>query len=394
MSENTGEPFSSRSYRSGDEVAVIELYNLITGRSRTTKEYKWEWLDTSEGQGSIWVIEKKDTREIVGHHGLIPIPLCYFGQPMLAGKTENTMVHPQYRGKLGYTRYEKRFLEEAKDRFDLLYTTNGFGAPARIRRRLGYFSVGGYAPYLKVCQKSTLDEITKALINANLKPRWLAKLANWASRLFNYVLIASFRGGRPTDMEITLEKIDSIEGMAKELNNLWDRSKSHFGITINRHAHYLKWRIFDNPNLTYDFFVASREGEVLGYVVIEYRGKAEAVIVDLLADGNDDVLFNSILQKIIQKLGERDIHTILFPTLQSRNALNRALRRNGFRSFSTILKMLYKFTKHEEPLLLVKTLDSNLDDTIVSDPENWYFTSIFREGLNRSSSMIKIPTRD
>ena len=85
-----------------------------------TQDIYGAWLHTPEGTGSIWVITEAESGKIVGHHGLIPINADYFGKALLLGKTENTILHPKYLGTGIYFIHEKRFLQEAVKRFDLL----------------------------------------------------------------------------------------------------------------------------------------------------------------------------------------------------------------------------------------------------------------------------------
>ena len=376
--------YGSRPYRSGDEAALVDLYSAVSGRSRTSEEYRWEWLQTPEGQGSMWVIENKDTGEVIGHHGLIPIPLSYFGERMLMGKTENTMIHPQYRGKVLYFLYEKEFVEEAKERFDLLYTTQGSGTPGRIRKRLGYISVGPYERLFSVSGKTGLDQLAAEIISRTIRSELLAWLANRFFVMFNHVLVPFLTSNISIDRKVRLRRIDDIEEVKEGLDELWERSKPHFGITVDRNASYLKWRIFDNPNLSYDFFVAERESEVVGYAVMEYTQTGNARIVDVVADSNDGILLNTVFQGLRQRLHENDFRVIELLTLKGHNSLNRAARRNGFISFSVIdivRRVLRKGAAQERSHLLVKVFSGDLAYAKVGDPNSWYYTSIFMEGL-------------
>ncbi len=158
----------SRSYQAGDEYGIVKLYNKITGRCRTVEQHRWEWLDTPQGNGSIWVITESGSGEIVGHHGLIPIQLDYYGKTLLLGKTENTILHPKYLGTGIYFIHEKRFLQEAVERFDLLYTTFGHGTPGKIRKKLGYKSVGRYLTYIKATRNTELKKIMDSLIGRKI----------------------------------------------------------------------------------------------------------------------------------------------------------------------------------------------------------------------------------
>jgi hypothetical protein len=100
----------------------------------------------------------------VGHHGLIPIQLDYFGNTFLLGKTENTILHPKYSGTGIYFIHERKFLQECQARHDLLCTTFAHGTPEKIRRKLGYKSVGRYLTYTKVIKHTYIKKLMASLI--------------------------------------------------------------------------------------------------------------------------------------------------------------------------------------------------------------------------------------
>ncbi|MCT7655663.1 GNAT family N-acetyltransferase [Oceanimonas sp. NS1] len=94
------EIYSYRRYKPGDEVAINELYFKVTGRRRTPAQYSWQWLEAPEGVGEIWLIEATDEHgntKLIGHHGIMPLAFTNKETELLFGKTENTMVLPEYR---------------------------------------------------------------------------------------------------------------------------------------------------------------------------------------------------------------------------------------------------------------------------------------------------------
>jgi hypothetical protein len=373
----------SRTFRNGDEDKLVELYNLVTGRSRTIEQYKWEWLNTPEGQGSIWVLEWEDNnrKEVVGHHGLIPIRFNYFGQPMLVGKTENTMVHPGYRKKIIYFKYEEKFVEETRKRFDLLYTTAGSGVIGKIRRQLGYSIVGGYAQYVKVINVKSFSKMIATAVNKRIHNKIVASLITGVSKLFVPVVFLFFCRKGEIDKTIDLEKITDIEEASGKLDDFWRRNKGNFGITVDRNSRYLKWRIFDNPNLGYEFFIAKKDSKIIGYAITKIGQGEYGTIVDLIAEGDNNKIFDTILDMAVDKFQERGICVIYFPTLLSKNFLNKRLRRNGFIPFSEIIRTMKKITGGKDQVLMVKVLNNELEPQKVSKAACWYFTDILTEGI-------------
>jgi len=373
----------SRKFAEKDKEELNELYNLVAGRSRTVDKFEWEWLATPEGWGSMWLLEDTDEVKIIGHHGLIPIKFSYFGSPILTGKTENTVMHPRYRGKGIYYPFEVKFCEEAKERFQLLYTTWAVAEQGRVRLKLGYAIVGRYAKYMKATKKSYLDKHLAKTIKGRVRNRFIAALLIGISKVGSVFLMPFFSRKGSMDRTVKLERVTSIETVAEELDKFWERNKGKFGITADRNSRYLKWRIFDNPNLTYEFFLARRQSDVVGYVITRNAGEGQGMITDLVASHNDEKVFNTILDGAVSKFRESGIHVIQFPTLSSDNFLNKALKRNGFVSFSMLQGVGRRVIgkKQQESLLMAKALDDKLDPAKVADPACWYFTNILTEGI-------------
>ena len=373
----------SRKFAEKDKEELNALYNLVAGRSRTVEKFEWEWLHTPEGWGSMWLLEDTDEVKIIGHHGLIPIKFSYFGSSTLAGKTENTVMHPQYRGKGIYYPFEAKFCEEAKERFQLLFTTWAVAEHGRVRLKLGYAVVGRYAHYIKATKKSYLDKYLANTIQGRVHNRFIAALLIGISKAGSVFLMPFFSRKGSMDRTVKLERVTNIETIAEDLDKFWERNNGKFGITADRNSRYLKWRIFDNPNVTYEFFLASRQSDVVGYVITRRDTEGRGVITDLIASNNDEKVFNTILDGAVSKFRESGIHVIHFPTLSSDNFLNKALKGNGFVSLSMLQRVRRRVIgkKQQESLLMAKALDGKLDPAKVSDPACWYFTDILTEGI-------------
>ena len=373
----------SRKFAEKDKEELNELYNLVAGRSRTVEKFEWEWLATPEGWGSMWLLEDTDESKIIGHHGLIPIKFSYFGSPILTGKTENTVMHPRYRGKGIYFPFEVKFCEEAKERFQLLYTTWAVAEHGNIRLKLGYATVGRYVRYIKATKRSYLDKYLANTIRKVIRNRFIAALLIAISKAGSVFLMPFFSREGSVDRAVKLERVTNIETVVEELDKFWERNKGEFGITADRNSRYLKWRIFDNPNLTYEFFLARRQSDVVGYVITRNAGEGQGVITDLVAGNNDEKVFNTIINGAVSKFKKSGIHVIQFRTLLSDNFLNKALRRNGFVSSLMVQRIGMRVIgkKRQESVLMAKALDDKLDPAKVADPACWYFTDILTEGI-------------
>lgn len=377
----------SRRYQAGDEYEIVKLYNKITGRCRTAEQHRWEWLETPQGIGSIWVITESESDAIVGHHGLIPIQLDYFGQNFLLGKTENTILHPKYLGTGIYFIHEKKFLQEAMKGFDLLYTTFAHGTPGKIRRKLGYKAVGKYLRYEKATRNVYLKKTIDSLIERKIPNRALKILCKYISHMFSYPLMILFSEWGKIDKSITFEVVEDIDSIDSDVDQFFDRNKGKFGITINRTSKYLKWRIFKNPNVKYKFLLARKFGKLVGYVITKSSATDvhRCEIVDLVCEQNNEIIFNTILKATVRRLNETMVYAVSFKTLDSNSSLNRRLIKNGFlpiqKITSFVRKHLTSDISGEESVLLVKVINKNINSIKIYNPAYWYYTDLFKEGV-------------
>jgi len=378
----------SRRYQVGDEYGIVSLYNKITERCRTAEQHRWEWLDTPQGIGSIWVITESGSGEIVGHHGLIPIKADYFGQNLLLGKTENTILHPKYLGTGIFFIHEKKFLQEAMKRFDLLYTTFAHGTPGKIRRKLGYKAVGKYLTYIKATRNMYLKKSMDSLIESKIPNSALKIFCKYISHIFSYPLMIFFSKWGKIDKSITFEVVEDIDTIDSEIDRFCDRNKGKFGITINRTSKYLKWRIFKNPNVKYKFLLARKLSKVVGYVITKSSATDvnRCEIVDLVCEQNNEIIFNTILKATVKRLIETKVYAVSFTTLDSNNFLNRCLAKNGFLPVQKIAvfvrKHLMSDISSEESVLLVKVINKNINSIKIYNPAYWYYTDLFNEGIS------------
>ena len=65
----------------------------------------------------MWLIEATDEQgnvKLIGHHGVMPIAFSNGETDLLFGKTENTMVLPEYRKKILYLDLKKIYQSISK----------------------------------------------------------------------------------------------------------------------------------------------------------------------------------------------------------------------------------------------------------------------------------------
>lgn len=372
--------FISRRFTEQDKRELNDLYNYVFNHARTIENFDWEFIDNPQGKAHSWVLKDSDPPRIIGHYGLIPLEFGYFGKSLLAGKTENAMLHPEYRGKGLYQPFEVDCIQQASQRFQLIWTS--YSAAVNTHIKAGYIPVGKLISYVHVNKASMatmLEDLIKnktGISNRKLNV-FLRKLSECAAQ----ILTLMFSRSPVADGEMELKRVEDINTIAKELDELWDSVKAEYGITVARSARYLRWRISNNPYLKYDFHIVLKHQKVVGYVItciVSRRGKnKKGIIVDILATEPSTKILDCILAQAVSIFHRSGVERIEFPTLKSDNFINKALKRAGFVSFDSI----YTKLRGSNPDFLVIPLDNTLNSKVVFDPNNWYFTNIFTEGV-------------
>lgn len=290
--------YSSRPYRSGDEDAINELYFRITSRVRTREQWAWQWQQAPAGSGDIWLIEAghPDGRvELIGHHGIMPVRFTWGSEDLLFGKTENTMVLPEYRQKILYPRFERRFAKEYESRYHALFSTMGPTAAIRQRKAMGYLAEHhwvyleqAHAPWgslVRVAQHPRFHFLC-TLMTLVLRPRSQQPLSEGAAIL--------------TSEEARNEAF---------LADYWNRARNNWGVAPCRSAKDLAWRYWDNPySPRYAVVVHHpRMGDAL--VIIEHHALGVASIEDFSAERPDpdllDYALHSAIDAVTKRLGVR-----------------------------------------------------------------------------------------
>lgn len=378
----------SRPYRPGDEVEIDRLYLSITGRDRSAAEFAWEWLDTWAGQGSmnlVFDLEREEGDQLIAQYSLIPTPLSVFGRPMLAGKTENCMSHPVCRGTGLYSAHERECFEKEKQKYSFFFTTAGQvtgGAVGKVRMKLGYVPFDDWANFTLWLQTGTLREELRALVAA--KGEAGKALAPAASGLLAAALQAysHLRRRRSCRYRVTVHRAGDapLEAIAR----LWERNRERYGISVDRSAGYLKWRIDDDPHIEHEYLAMEGADGLLGYAIFFVQGDTLHV-VDVLVDGARTDLFRHLLAALTRRGRELRVARLQCLALRHSRLLPRLLRSAGFVDTAVLSPATY--FRHARPRHFFLYIPEELrGDPRIAHPACWYITELVLEGLPRPTS--------
>jgi hypothetical protein len=376
----------SRSYEPGDEAQINRLYLSLTGRDRTPDEYAWEWLHTWNGQGSINLVfdlEREEGDQLIAQYSLIPTPLSVWGRPALAGKTENCMSHPVCRGTGLYSAHERECFEKEKERYSFFFTTAGTvtgGAVGRVRSKLGYVAFDDWANYRLWLRTGALRRDIGQILAAKVPGagRWAQALGAALAE----ALQAYSRLRRPRRCRYRFAAHAAGSEPLEEIAALWERNRAHYGVTVDRRADYLRWRIDEDPHVRHEYLTMRDEGGLLGYAVV-FTQDDDLHVVDLLVDGARADLARELLGVVIRRGADLGLARVKCLTLSRSQLLPGWLRGAGFIDFASFSRgnPLKKVPPRQFYLYIPEELR---DDSSVTDNAGWYITSLVMEGLPRT----------
>ena len=342
----------------------------------------WEWVNTWDGQGGIWLVfdnERNTEDQLIAQYSLIPTPLSFFGKKYIAGKTENCMSHPDIRGKGIYFPHEKKYFEIAKNRFKVFFTTTGNiakGVPGRIREKLGYRAFDDWVSY-RVLIKSQLPP--DSLIP--MFPSFIKK-NQMLGRIFAYFFSILLRGiPQPPKFTLTnqIKIFNDMDVSFSQIEDLWKRNKSRYGITVDRSALYLNWRLKDNPYHNHTFLCHYENDRLLGYAVLVSELNT-FLIIDIFADGKNKHIFRNLLNSVREYAFQKGIIQVKCNTIKRSKFLVSVLKSAGFFNMGDLLNE-YCRKKPTKPKQLFIYISEETD--IKGNPwnnENWYLTDLVKEG--------------
>ena len=342
----------------------------------------WEWINTWDGQGGIWLVfdnERNTEDQLIAQYSLIPTPLSFFGKKYIAGKTENCMSHPDIRGKGIYFPHEKKYFEIAKNRFKVFFTTTGNiakGVPGRIREKLGYRAFDDWVSY-RVLIKSQLPP--DSLIP--MFPSFIKK-NQMLGRIFAYFFSILLRGiPQPPKFILTnqIKIFNDMDVSFSQIEDLWKRNKSRYGITVDRSALYLNWRLKDNPYHNHTFLCHYENDRLLGYAVLVSELNT-FLIIDIFADGKNKHIFRNLLNAVRKYAFQKGIVQVKCNTIKRSKFLVSVLKSAGFFNMGDLLNE-YCRKKPTKPKQLFIYISEETD--IKGNPwnnENLYLTDLVKEG--------------
>lgn len=359
--------FTYRNYQPGDELAINGLYHTVTGRTRSVEEHAWQWLRTPAGDSEMWLIEAElgdGQTKLIGHHGVMALEFTYKGMPVRVGKTENTMVLPEFREKILYPRYEKIFLSQYENKFHALFSTMGPPAAIRVRKAMGYEAKHqwqkiymGKEPFLSLVMVN--DIITR-------------KLGRQYLRSFSET---------PKNLVIDGTRIDAYLGHVAssadfDFDNFWKEISPKYLLTPSRTKKSISWRFWENPYRQHITLVMNNETLGTAVCILSFRKQFCIFVEDIFCDNLSSL---SRFLEITFTWAKKELGAIALEFNTTTDSIKFFQKRNGVKN-TCLLQQLSRIVAKEKECPMPRKITGLGKMSLLSPEDDWFVTPYFFEG--------------
>lgn len=353
-----GKQWSVRPYRKGDEDRIRELFKTVFGKELGAERWNWQYRDNPTGVMAITLAESP-SGELVGQCALRPVRMKIGERIHIGALALDSMVHPDYQRQGMFTKLATQmYAAVAEQGVPLVYSFPNRNSQYVYKHKLGRIDLCDRIPvFTKI-----LD--ARAVLGKRIRNRFVLSVATPLIRAaFGLV---SGRKRRRSRADYYLEEVSRFDD---RIDDLWPRASIPYSILVVRDKVYLNWRYAENPTEDYTIFVARRDQEIVGYVVLKCEtrfGLEIGFIVDLLTLPDELDIGNGLVSRAVEYFLSKNSDLVGCLMLE-RAPLARSLRENGF-------VLLPDRLFPQELHLSVRRLSEEYTDQFITNPQNWFVT--------------------
>ncbi len=246
--------FRIRPAKSDDGSSIVALFNEIFPEKRRLSHWQWKYLENPINTPCMLVVEKDDN--IIGHQAIVPFWMNLGGNRVLGGKTADRMVHPDYRKHgIGASLLKELMLTATSSGFELVFNIPNQQSYPSMAKHFGHFE-GQWPHRVRVLNP-------RAIIERRTGSPLIAALADKPAHL---VLNLWRGGGRlKSPKDVNIKEIDRFD---RSFDDLWQKVKSRFLVSIWKDSAYLNWRYIACPDRKYTVITAESPAGLLGFMVL------------------------------------------------------------------------------------------------------------------------------
>ena len=266
MSADLNSRFSVRTYRAGDEPAILDLFRRSFFHERSVAHWRWKFEENPWGNERI--IVTFDGAQLVAQYTGYPVPFRYFGRDLLCHQVGDTMTDPAVRN---VGRGPTSVLARSAFAF--------YDAFCRGRVAFNYgFNVGNIQKFsTRFLASACVEPVTYRVRDLSTAP--VAPIA----RLERIV-----RGYR----------LELVTKPGAEFDRFFRRVERDYGFLVRRDREYMQWRYFDSPDTRYHVVAIRKFFELAGWIVFRIRDD-RFTIGDALFDRRFDDAPEVLLRHVV-----------------------------------------------------------------------------------------------
>ena len=219
-----------RSYREGDETAILRLFAESFAPSRGLDHWRWKYRDNPFGTLAISCAFGPDG-ELVAHYAAYPVPF----RRSRAGGAETVLCH-----QVGDTMTDRRHRHVGRGRTSLLGRTARHFYARRCEGRVAFnygFNTGNIQRFSAALRRRAQGVGHRAL-----------------ERRAGDLRLAAPRRFRP----YRVTRVDRLERTS--VDDFFERVAPHYGLLVERRRPYLEWRYLRCPDVDYRLYRVDRGG--------------------------------------------------------------------------------------------------------------------------------------
>lgn len=316
---------------------------VSNGSLRTLHTLEWQYAHNPTGK--LFVDVAVADNKFAAIYASLPINVLVDGKRRLALQSLDTLTDRDHRGKGLFVKLAgETFARARNDGAAFVYGfPNGQSAP-------GFFGKLGW---------TTLDPVPFLVrpLRSRYLLRRLPQLESLARTLPDVTLAVRERGG----------EVDAIRRFDTAIDSLWSSfSTGKVGVSVDRDAAYMNWRLTDKPGCSYTHLIASSHGQVNALVSFAIYDKHEGrigYVMECLARPNHARTASRLLRSAVRCMAHDRADLVLawcFPHSPNYRLYLSAL----FVPFPVKLRPI-------ELHIGVRVLDESIRRA-VSDRRNWY----------------------
>ncbi|MEM5866914.1 MAG: GNAT family N-acetyltransferase [Candidatus Aenigmatarchaeota archaeon] len=352
-----------RVYKKGDELGYIALMNLVFPRYKCDiKRWRWEYADNPFGSIQVFA---DFAGNIIGHMGLIFIPIKIGDRIFLGSQAVDLAVHPSFRGRGIFLQIGKKLMQEAAEKGILI----SYGVPNepayRGHLKYGWFFVSKIPVLIKPITKKGLTMFILVNFLGFIKKPTLESIF-YILTSFKNAIVESLKTKSETAQFCNDYKVNALASFDGKIDILWEKASQKYSLIVARNTKYLNWRYVEKPHSRYIILTITKDQEIEGYIVLSIThgllNLKKGYIVDLLAISKRSA--HCLLNLAFEFFAKEKVDSITCWAME-RNILYNSLIERGF---------LNDYFSPAKLICRINTDDNVFEKYYRNFEKKWYFT--------------------